>query len=79
MTKKEREKYGLLPSKIAESDNASLGHVMCGSGGSIYNKDTSQNTLSTTMLALTIIYPVNITGWFEIVKSTNKSESYSKI
>jgi hypothetical protein len=48
MTKKEddRKKYGLLPPKIAESDTVSLGHGMCGSGGSIYNKDTRQNTLS---------------------------------
>jgi hypothetical protein len=35
MTKKEnnRKKYGLLPSKIVESDTASLGHGLCGSGG----------------------------------------------
>jgi hypothetical protein len=44
---------------------------MCGSGGSIYNKDTSQNTLSASLLALTMIDPA--TGWFDIVKSTNKS------
>jgi type II secretory ATPase GspE/PulE/Tfp pilus assembly ATPase PilB-like protein len=43
-----RKKYGLLPHKIAESDTLYLVHGMCGSGGttSIYNKDTSQNTLS---------------------------------
>jgi hypothetical protein len=46
MTKIERKKYGLLPPKIAESDTASLCHGMCGSGGSIYNKETRQNTLS---------------------------------
>jgi hypothetical protein len=48
MTKKEntRKKYGLLPPKIAESNTVSLGHGMCGFGGSIYNKDISQNTLS---------------------------------
>jgi hypothetical protein len=40
------KKYGLLPPKIAESDILSLDHGLCGSGGSIYNKDTSQNTLS---------------------------------
>jgi hypothetical protein len=34
MIKKERKKYGLLPPKIAESDTVSLGHGMCGSGGS---------------------------------------------
>jgi hypothetical protein len=47
MTKKEHtnKKYGLLPPKIAESDTASLGHSLCGSGRSIYNKYTSQNTL----------------------------------
>jgi hypothetical protein len=43
----ERKKYGLLPPKIAESDTVFLVHGLCGSGGSIYNKDTSQNTLST--------------------------------
>jgi hypothetical protein len=41
-----RKKYGLLPPKIAESDTIYLGHVLFGSSGSIYNKDTSQNTLS---------------------------------
>jgi hypothetical protein len=48
MTKKEhaRKKYGLLPPKIAESDTLSLTHGLCVSDGSIYNKDTSQNTLS---------------------------------
>jgi hypothetical protein len=48
MTKKERKKYGLLPPKTAESDNVSLGHGMCGSGGShpFYKKNTIQNTLS---------------------------------
>jgi hypothetical protein len=73
MTKKERsrKKYGLLPPKIAESDTVSLCHGMSGSGGSIYNKDTSQNTLSSSLLALTMIDPA--TSWFEIVKATNKS------
>jgi hypothetical protein len=44
----ERKKNGLLPPKIAESDTVSLGHGLDGSGGttSIYNKDTSQTTLS---------------------------------
>jgi hypothetical protein len=48
MTKNERtrKKYGLLPHKIAESDTLSLCHGLCVSDGSIYNKDTSQNTLS---------------------------------
>jgi hypothetical protein len=75
MTKKERKKYGLLPPKIAESDTVSLGHGLCGSGGSIYNKDTSQNTLSFSLLVLTMIDPVINTSWFEIFEATNKSET----
>jgi hypothetical protein len=63
----------MLPPKIAEYDTVSLGHGLCGSGEYIYNKDTSQNTLSTTMLALTMIDPEINTGWFEIIKATNKS------
>jgi hypothetical protein len=50
MTKKERKKYGLLPPITAESVTQSLVHGLCGSGGSIYNKDTSQNTLSDLFL-----------------------------
>jgi hypothetical protein len=75
MTKKERKKYGLFPPKIAESDAASLSHGMCGSGGttSIYNKDTSQNTLSVSLFALTKLDPEINTGWLEIVEATNKS------
>jgi hypothetical protein len=48
MTKKKhtRKKYGLLPTKNAESDTVSLGYGLCGSGESIYNRDTSQNILS---------------------------------
>jgi hypothetical protein len=48
MTKKEKErkKYGLLPPKIAEFNTESLVYAFCGPGGSIYNKDTNQNTLS---------------------------------
>jgi hypothetical protein len=71
MTKKERKEYGLLPPKIAASYIVSLGDGMCGSCGSIYNKDISQNTLSASLLSLTMIDPA--TGWFEIVKATNKS------
>jgi hypothetical protein len=77
MTKKEREskKYGLLPPKIAESDIVSLGQgswfVWIWWVPSIYNKDTSQNTFSASMLVLTMIDPA--TGWFEIVETTNKS------
>jgi hypothetical protein len=69
MTKKEHvcKKYGLIPQKILECDIISLGHVLCGTGGSIYNKDTSQNTLSafthndrsrnTTLVALKLLKP----------------------
>jgi hypothetical protein len=48
ISKKERirNKYELLPPKIAESDTVSLVHGLCRSGGYIYKKDTSQNTLS---------------------------------
>jgi hypothetical protein len=72
MTKKERarKKYGLLSPKIAESDIRSLGHGMCGSGG------TTPLTIRTptkthSLLALTMIDPA--TGWFKIVEATNKS------
>jgi hypothetical protein len=74
MTKKELNKYGLLPPKRTESDTAFLGHGMCGSCESIYNKDTSQNTLSFSLLVLTMIDPV--TGWFEIVEATYESETF---
>jgi hypothetical protein len=50
MTKKERKKCGLIPPKTAESDIISLVHGLCGSGGSIYNKDTSLNTFSSPLL-----------------------------
>jgi hypothetical protein len=73
MTKMERKKYGLLPPKIVESDAIFLGNGLCGSGGSIYNKDTSQNILSSPLLALTMIDSAINTGWFEIVEATNKS------
>jgi hypothetical protein len=46
-----------LLSKIAGSDIVSLVHGLCGSGGSIYNKDTSQNKLFTSLIALTMIDP----------------------
>jgi hypothetical protein len=73
MTKKERtrKKYGLLPPKIAESDPWVM--VCVDLLGSIYNKDTSQNTLFFPLLALTMIDQAFITGWFEIVKATKKS------
>jgi hypothetical protein len=57
----ERKKYGMIAPKIAESEVVSLGNDMCGSGESIYNKGTSQNTLSFTLLALTMIDPA--IGW----------------
>jgi hypothetical protein len=44
---------------------------MCGSGGSIYNKDTNQNTLSACLIILTMIDLA--AGCFEIVEDTNKS------
>jgi hypothetical protein len=68
MIKKERKKYGLLPPTIAESDTMSLGHGLCGSGGSMYNKTPAKTH---SLLALTMIDPA--TGWFEIVEATNKS------
>jgi hypothetical protein len=74
MTKKEnyREKYGLLSPKIAESDIVSLVHGLCGSGGSHpFTIRTPAKTHS--LLALTMIDPEIHTGWFEIVKATNKS------
>jgi hypothetical protein len=36
---------GLIPPKIEETDTVSLSHGLCGSGGSINIKETSQNTL----------------------------------
>jgi hypothetical protein len=73
ITKKERslKKYRLFPPKIAESEIIFLGHDLYGSGGFIYNKHTSQNTLYASLLALTMIDPA--TGWFEVVKATNNS------
>jgi hypothetical protein len=47
----------LLPPKIAESDTVLLSHGLCGFGGSIYNKYTNKNTLSSSLLALTMINP----------------------
>jgi hypothetical protein len=58
------------PTQKAEYDTASLSHGLCVSGGSIYNKDTNQNTLSYPLLAFTMIDPA--TGWIEIVKATNR-------
>jgi hypothetical protein len=63
----------LIPTKIAESDIRSLGHGLCASSGSIYNKDTTHKIISFILLALTIIDPAINTGWFEIVEAINKS------
>jgi hypothetical protein len=72
MTKKERKKYGLLPPKIAESDTVSLGNDLCESGAT---HPFTIRTLSKThsLIALSMIDPESNTGWFEIVKATNKS------
>jgi hypothetical protein len=72
MTKKERirKKYGLLLPKIADSDTVSLGHGLCGScGTTLFTIRTPAKIHS--LLVLTMIDPA--TGWFEIVKATNKS------
>jgi hypothetical protein len=62
-----RKEYGLLPPKIAESDTASLGHGLCGSGGATpFAIRTPAKTHS--LIALTMIDPS--TGWFEIVEAT---------
>jgi hypothetical protein len=68
MTKKERKKYGLLPPKIAESDPWVM---VCLDLVGPFTIRTSAKTHS--LLALTMIDPAIITGWFEIVKATNKS------
>jgi hypothetical protein len=70
MTKKERKKYLRLPPKIAESDTVSLGHDLCGSGGSPPLTIRTPAKIN-SLLALTMIDPV--TGWFEIVKATSQS------
>jgi hypothetical protein len=65
-----RKKYGLLPPKTAESDTVSLGHGLCGSGGTHpFTIRTPAKTHS--LLALTMIDPATV--WFEIVEATNKS------
>jgi hypothetical protein len=54
ITKKERKEYGLLPPKIAESDNVSLGHGLCGSGGTtpftIWKPAKKHSLLALTMI-----------------------------
>jgi hypothetical protein len=72
MTKKKRKKHGLLPPKIAESDTQSLGHGLCGSGGT--SPFTIRKPAKThSLLALTTIDPAINTGWLEIVKATKVS------
>jgi hypothetical protein len=66
MTKKERKKDGLLSPKIAESDPWVM---VCVDLVGPFTIRTPAKTHS--LLALTIIDPA--TGWFEIVKATNKS------
>jgi hypothetical protein len=60
MTKKESicKKYRLLPSKIAECDTVSLGHGLCGSGGThpftIRTPDKTHSLLALTVIDLAI-------------------------
>jgi hypothetical protein len=80
MTKKERtcKKYRLLSSKIVESDRLSLGHGLCGSGGTIpFTIRTPAEKHS--LLALTMIEAASNTDCFEIVKATNKSATQTSI
>jgi hypothetical protein len=70
MTKKERKKYWLLQTKIAESDTMSLVQI-CVDLVCSFTKRTPAKTHS--LLTLTMIDPAINTGWFEIVKATNKS------
>jgi hypothetical protein len=66
MTKKERKKYGLLPSKIAESDPWVM---VCMDLVGPFTIRTPAKTHS--LLGLTVIDPT--TGWFEIFEATNNS------
>jgi hypothetical protein len=68
MTKKERKKYGLLSPKIAESDPWVM---VCEDLVGPFTIRTPTKTHS--LLALTMIDPASNTGWFGIVKATNKS------
>ena len=69
LTKKERKKYGLLPPKVAESDPWVM---VCVDLVGPFAIKTPSKTHS--LLALTMIDPA--TGWFEIIKATNKSASF---
>jgi hypothetical protein len=62
---KEEKKYGLLPPKIAKSDTQSLGHDLCGSGGTTpFPIRTPPQTHSSSLLALTMIDPAINTKLF---------------
>jgi hypothetical protein len=65
LSKKELKKYGLLPPKTAESDPWVM---VCVDLVGLFTIKTPIKTHS--LLALTMIDPA--TGWFEIVKATNK-------
>jgi hypothetical protein len=70
MTKKERtsKKDGLIPPKIAESDPWVMVCV------DLVGPLTIRTPAKThSLLALTMVDPAINTGWFEIVKATNKS------
>jgi hypothetical protein len=66
INKKERKKYGLLPSKVAESDPWVMGCVDLVGPFTVKTPSKTQS-----LMALTMIDPA--TGWFEIVEATNKS------
>ena len=68
LNKKERKKYGLLPPKVAESDPW---FMVCVDLVGPFTIKTPSKTHS--LLTFTMIDPA--TGWFEIVKATNKSTS----
>jgi hypothetical protein len=78
MTKKEREKYGLLPPKIVESDLGSLGHGMCEYGGTTpFKRMTPFKTHS--LLAFTIIKPANILVGLKLSKPQISQHHPSRI
>jgi hypothetical protein len=74
MIKKEctRNKYGLLPPKIAESDIVTLVYSLCESGESTYNKNTIKNNLC-LLFVLTMIDPDIQNSLFRMVKPIGTS------
>jgi hypothetical protein len=72
MKQQTQKKNGLLSPKIEKSDIITLGHGLCEFCGALNNKNTSQNTLHSPLIALTMIDPA--TGLLEIVKVTNKAK-----